>query len=129
MKNFPHVSFQLLIVLRFVRSLFITRMTRPKVVVYLLAAGSTQFFMLFLSSAQEASPSPSPTLISSDEKQTIELQPSTEAKAETITQNWAIHGDAIEVLEGQPGFHLRYPGHALQPEGTPPPELLTFMAR
>jgi len=24
---------------------------------------------------------------------------------------------------------LRYPGHALQPEETPPPELLTFMAR
>jgi high affinity Mn2+ porin len=63
-----------------------------------------------LSSAQEASPSPSPTLISSDGKQTVELEPPKEAKADTITQNWAIHGDAIEVLEGQPGFHDPYNG-------------------
>ena len=33
-----------------------------------------------------------------------------ETKADTITQNWAIHGDAIEVLEGQPGFHDPYNG-------------------
>jgi high affinity Mn2+ porin len=75
-----------------------------------LAIGSAPFFFSCLSSAQQASPSPSPTLVSVDVKQTIQPESQVETKADTITQNWAIHGDAIEIFQGQPGFHDPYNG-------------------
>ncbi len=110
MKKCAPVSAKLFVVLRFVRRSLLTTMTVPRVAVYLLTIGATQFSCSFLSSAQEASPSPSPSLTSIDGKQTVEPQPPVETKADTMTQNWAIHGDAIEVLEGQPGFHDPYNG-------------------
>ena len=110
MKKLSSVSLPWLVVRRFVRWLLRNRQTRPRPVVYLLAIGSAPFFFSWLSSAQQASPSPSPTLVSVDVKQTIQPESPVETKADTLTQNWAIHGDAIEVLEGQPGFHDPYNG-------------------
>jgi high affinity Mn2+ porin len=110
MKQLLSVSLPRLVVRRFVRWLLPNRPTRSRPVVYVLAIGSAPFFFSCLSSAQQASPSPSPTLVSVDVIQTIQPESPVETKADTITQNWAIHGDAIEIFQGQPGFHDPYNG-------------------
>jgi high affinity Mn2+ porin len=50
------------------------------------------------------------TLDDSDGKTPVPLEKKAEPSETSEQQNWAIHFDAIEVLQGQPGFHAPYSG-------------------
>jgi len=92
-----------------------------RTIIYCILAAAVQLTYCLPSPAQEPSPSPAitgavvnnpldskPAIVSDSlGKQPIETQSETRASA---TQNWAIHGDAIEVFQGQPGFHDPYNG-------------------
>jgi len=47
---------------------------------------------------------------SDDGKTPVRLEKKAEASETPEQQNWAIHFDAVEVLQGQPGFHAPYSG-------------------
>jgi high affinity Mn2+ porin len=69
----------------------------------IILAISTQF--TFTAKAQDNSLQ---TITSDDGKTAVPIEKKEEQQAEQ--QNWAIHFDAIEVLQGQPGFHAPYSG-------------------
>jgi high affinity Mn2+ porin len=67
-------------------------------------------FFVGPSHAQQTVSTPSPVLLPLDSKDPTPSSVTAPTNAEGATENWAIHGDAIEVLEGQPGFHDPYNG-------------------
>lgn len=63
--------------------------------------------------AQQARPSPTPRPTVTEQPATREGEgkaPAVEAGNTGEHQNWAMHFDAVEVVQGQPGFHAPYSG-------------------